>query len=308
MGWRLKSAQFKFLSLLPGGEALYRYMQENITRTTAATRPRVDQKLNVGLDFWAWLQKEKRTEQLIRGYLVDLGAGWKPVIPLLWYAFGNERQTLVDVLPNMDARKVAGAIQVFREITGDPKWPGAAALKRLPEMPASTVGPDAASALEPFGIEYVAPYGNLLQERPAQYDLVMCTQVLLHLPKPVQLAIFKQVHTCLKSGGLFHATVHFVAQWRSPDVLQGQYEHLGYSPAAWESRINSSIMGFNRLKGPDYRELLEQTGFRIREFRLTGPTAEDLAELKRSRIHPSFSHYSERDLAARGVFWVAEKP
>ena len=308
MGWRLKSAQFKFLSLLPGGEAWYRYMQENITRTTAATRPRVDQKLNVGLAFWAWLQKEKLTEQLTKGYLLDLGAGWKPVIPLLWYAFGNERQTLVDVFPYMDLRKVASTIQVFREITGDPKWSGGAALKRLPEMPAPTVGPKAGPALAPFGIEYVAPYGNLLQERPAQYDLVICTQVLLHLSKAFQFELFKQVHTCLKSGGLFHATVHFVAHWRSPDLRKGQYEHLSYSPEAWEGHINSSIMGFNRLKGPDYRELLEQTGFRIREFRLTGPTAEDLAELKRSRVHPSFSHYSEQDLAARGVFWVAEKP
>ena len=308
MGWRLKSAQFKFLSLLPGGEALYRYTQENITRATEATRPRVDQKLNVGLDFWAWLQQQNRTEQLTGGSLLDLGAGWKPVIPLLWYAFGNNRQTLVDVSPNMDARKVGDTIRVFREITSDAQWPGRAALKRLPEMLPPTVGSEAGPALAPFGIEYRAPYGNLLLERPAQYDLAICTQVLLHLSKPIQLALFQQVHTCLKPGGLFHATVHFVAHWRSPDLRRGQYEHLRYSPAAWESRINSSIMGFNRLKGPDYRELLEQTGFRIREFKLTGPTAEDLAELKRARVHPCFSRYSEQDLAARGVFWVAEKP
>ena len=51
-----------------------------------------------------------------------------------------------------------------------------------------------------------------------------------------------------------------------------------------------------------------QAGFRLCEFRLLGPGAEDLAELKRTRVHPSFSRYSEQDLAARGVFFVAEKP
>ena len=307
MGWRLKSAQFKLLSLLPGGKRLYHYIQENITKTTVATRPRVDQKISVGLEFWTWLQQQKCTEHLTGGNLLDLGAGWHPSIPLLWYAFGNNRQTLVDVFPNMDARKVTDTIHLFREIASDAQWSGRAPLKRLPEA-RPTGGSQAGPALAPFGIEYHAPYGNLLQERPGQYDLVICTQVLLHIPKPVQFAIFKEVHTCLKPGGLFHATAHFVAHFRSPDLRRGQYEHLSYSPDAWENWINSSLMGFNRLKGPDYRELLERAGFRLREFKLTAPTAEDLAELKRTRVHPSFRHYSEQDLAARGVFFVAEKP
>jgi SAM-dependent methyltransferase len=307
MGWRFKSAQIKLLSLLPGGSRLYHYTQENITRTTVATRTRVAQKLSVGLEFWAWLQQQECTEQLTGGNLLDLGAGWHPTIPLLWYAFGNSRQTLVDVFPNMDARKVTDTIRLFREIVGDAHWPGRASLKRLPEARPKG-GAKAGPELAPFGIEYRAPYGNLLPERAGQYDMVICTQVLYYLPKPVQLTIFKEVHTCLKPGGLFHATAHFVAQFRSPDVRLGQYEHLSYSQDMWENRINSSLLGFNRLKGPDYRELLEQAGFGLSEFKLTGPTAEDLAELKRTRVHPFFSRYSEQDLAARGVFFVAKKP
>lgn len=307
MGWRLKSAQFKLLSLLPGGTRFYHYSQEHLTKTTVANRSRVAQKLGVGLDFWAWLQLQNCTERLTDGNLLDLGAGWHPCIPLLWYAFGNQRQTLVDVGPNMDAAKVTDTIRQFREIVSDAQWPARASLKRLPEAQPA-VGPRAGPALAPFGIEYHAPYGNLLRERPGQYDIVTCTQVLLHLPKPVQLAIFKELHTCLNPGGLFHGTVHFIAQFRSPHERRGQYEHLSYSPETWEKWVNSSLMSFNRLKGPDYRELLEQTGFRLREFKLTGPTAEDLAELKRTRVHPCFSRYSEQELAARGVSFVAEKP
>ncbi len=307
MGWRLKSAQFKLLSRLPGGTRLYHYSQENLTGTTRASRPRVEQKIRVGLEFWDWLQRQHCAEQLTGGNLLDLGAGWHPTIPLLWYAFGNPHQTLVDVAPNMDAPKVSDTIRIFREIVGDAQWPGRASLKRLPEV-GPTTGGLAGPALAPFGIKYHAPYGNLLRERPGHYDLVLCTQVLLHIPKPVLSAIFQEVFGCLKPGGLFHATIHFVAHFRSPDLRSGQYEHLSYSPGTWETWINSSLMAFNRLKGPDYRELLERAGFRLREFKLIGPTAEDLAALKRTRVHPSFRHYSETDLAARGVFFVAERP
>jgi hypothetical protein len=138
--------------------------------------------------------------------------------------------------------------------------------------------------------------------------MAICTQVLQHIPKPVQLAIFKELFSSLKPGGLFHATVHFVGHFRSPGLNTGHYEHLSYSPSTWDNWINSSLMSFNRLKGPDYQETLEQAGFRIREFKLTLPTPDDMAELKRTRVHPSFSRYTDEQLATRGVFFVAEKP
>ncbi len=306
MGWRLKSAQFKLLSLLPAGDWLYTNLQERITGSTRATRGRVEQKIQVGLDLWHWLQRQNDTEKLIAGKLLDLGAGWHPTLPLLWYAFGNNQQTLVDVSPNMDAAKVTDTLREFREIISDPQWPDRASLRRRPELPHAH-GPLAGPLLAPLGIEYLAPYGNFLSDHPAQYDLVVCTQVLQHIPLPVLRTIFRDLHTCLKPGGLFHATVHFVGQFSSPFLRRGRYEHLNYSPEAWERWINSSLMAFNRLKGPDYRETLEQAGFRLREFRLTAPDADDLAELKRMHVHRSFQHLAETDLAARGVSFVAEK-
>jgi SAM-dependent methyltransferase len=187
------------------------------------------------------------------------------------------------------------------------RWPERNSLRRLPEFPpADALTTD--SALKPLGIQYHAPYDGVLANQPDSFGAVFCTQVLQHIPKPVQLAIFKELHQCLRPGGLFFATVHLVGQFRSPHLPTGQYEHLKHSPWYWENVVNSSLMGFNRLKSPDYRETLEQAGFRIRTFDVQWPTAADLAELKRTRIHPAFHRYSEQELAARHLFFVAEKP
>ncbi len=307
MNWLLKSAQFQVLSLLPGGTRFYNYTQEHITRSTVASFQRVAQKVQVGLDFWNWLRRENQIEQLTGGRLLDLGAGWHPSIPLLWYAFGNDQQTLVDVFPNMDASKVRDTFKFFHTLANDSQWAGREFVKRLPEACDPSVT-GVAALLAPLGMEYHAPYHDLLPKRPGQYDIVICTQVLQHIPKPVQVAIFRELYACLKPGGLFHATIHFVGQFRSPNVRPGQYEHLRYSPETWEKWINSSLMSFNRLKGPDYQETLAQAGFRLREFKLTAASEADRAELKRIRVHPCFSRYSELDLAARGVSFVAEKP
>lgn len=307
MNWRLKSAQFKLLSALPGGEELYNFVQDHITHSTAATPGRLSNKLDVALDFWRWLEARGRAEQLVGGRLLDYGAGWHPTIPLLWHAFGSERQTLVDIKPHLTASNLRDTVRIFRELVAQPNWPGRAWLRRLPELPAQARQPLDA-LLGSLGMEYRAPYGSVLKERAGQYDLVLCTQVLQHVPPPALPGILREIHGCLRPGGLFQATIHFVGHFGDPFASAGHYEHLIYSPEVWERRFNSRLMSFNRLKGPDYRAALEAAGFRLLAFDVTPPTEADLAELRRTPVHPSFRRFSEQELAARGVFLVAEKP
>lgn len=307
MNWRLKSAQFKLLSALPGGERLYNFIQDRLTRSTAASAGRLSNKLEVALEFWRWLLARGRAEQLLTGRSLDYGAGWHPTIPLLWYAFGAERQTLVDIKPHLSAPKARDTVRIFRELVARPDWPGRPWVRRLPEPPPA--GEESLEAvLRPLGMEYHAPYGSLLKERPGQYDLVLCTQVLQHVSPAALSGILAEIHDCLRSGGLFHATIHFIGHFGDPFARHGQYEHLIYSPETWERRFNSRLMSFNRLKGPDYRAALQAAGFRLLAFELTPPTESDLAELRRTGVHPSFRHLPEHELAARGVFFVAEKP
>lgn len=86
-----------------------------------------------------------------------------------------------------------------------------------------------------------------MRERPGQYDVVICTQVMQHIPSQVLPGVLKEIHGCLKSGGSFHAALHFVGHFRDLFLRHGHYEHLRYSPATWERWFNSSIMSFNRL-------------------------------------------------------------
>ena len=307
MSWLLKSIQFKLISAIPGGRRFYYFTQDHITKSSHASPLRVEQKINVGLDFWDWLKKENLTDKLVNGKILDMGSGWHPTIPLLWHVFGNNHQTLADINVNMSAGQVSEAVRIFRDIVQAPAWSHRADLKRVPAMPPADA--DAAvAALKPLGIHYKAPYGNHLKSCPEFFDIVTCTQALQHIPQDVQRHIFKELIHSMKPGGLFHGTIHFVGHFRSPWLNTGHYEHLSYSPSTWDNWINSSLMGFNRLKARDYRETLEQAGLRIREFKLTLPTPEDMVELKRTPIHPSFNRYTEEELATRGVFFVAEKP
>ena len=86
-----------------------------------------------------------------------------------------------------------------------------------------------------------------------------------------------------------------------------KYNHLRYSPETWERWVNSPLMAFNRFKARDYRELLAETKFEIVRFDVEQGTTQDLAELDRIPIDPSFSRYSKEELAATHLFFVARK-
>jgi SAM-dependent methyltransferase len=307
MFWRVKSLHFKILSLLPGGTTFYNFTQEQVTGSTAATLNRVSQKVDVGLRYWDWLQANGRTSKITDGSLLDYGAGWHPTIPLLWSAFGNKNQLLVDICENMDVRKISDTGKYLSEIVSKSDWREKESIRSSP-IQINNAARSCNEALSPLGIRYEAPFSSRqIGSMAGRFDAVFCTQVLQHVHEKDQPSLFQQFHNSLKPGGLMLGMVHLVGQFRSPHLSQGMYQHLIPSPWMWDTFINSSLMSFNRLKAGHYQHMLDVAGFRTLEFTVEPPTAEDLNELSRTAVHASFKHLSPEALAARSVFFVAEK-
>jgi SAM-dependent methyltransferase len=306
MNWLTKVVAYKLLSALPGGAALYRYSQEHITKSLVPKKDRLNQKIDVGLAYLDWLTNHGLEARLIEGVHLDFGAGWHPTIPLLYYCLGVKRQHLFDAAPVLTGRMLKQTIQVFLSIAGDSQWPNRTKLRRLP--PRLENG-DWRDYLGRLGMSYHAPYADVIPSLACSVDVATATQTLPYVRRAITPWCLSQIHGSLKSGGVFLATIHL------RDNLAGlshtgltKYQHLRYSPETWERRINSSLMSFNRFKAPDYRELLEKAGFEIRHFEVEPGTDEEIEELNRVRIDPCFQRYSREELAARHLFFVAQKP
>jgi SAM-dependent methyltransferase len=305
MNWRLKVAAYKLLAAMPGGSAFYRFSQQQITKSITPTPERVGQKIEVAMRYFDWLEKHNKLSQLLKGVHLDFGSGWHPTIPFLYYSMGVERQYLFDISPVMDGQMVVETLRVFLAMVAEKNWPHRARLCRLPPQMA---GGDWQKYLDGIGITYHAPYSDIFPSLAGKVDVVTSTQVLLHIPPSVMPDCFRQIHNCLKPGGLFLATVHL------RDILAGcfqtglqKYRQLRYSPETWEKWINSPLMSFNRLKAPDYRSFLENAGFGIRHFEIEAGTATEINELDQVPIDPWFQKYSREELAARHLFFAVQK-
>jgi len=301
MKWLVKVAAFKLLSTLPGGASLYRFGQEQLTKSLVPTRERVDQKLQVGERYFEWLKAQGKEQQLLQGTHLDFGAGWHPSIPLLYYAMGCNKQYLFDLVSVLDRSMVQQTIETVLSIISSGRWPG-----RLKRLPPRLTDDDWRGFLRNLGITYHAPYAEMFPQLAEQLDVVTSTQVLLHIPREPMLWCFEQIHRSLKAGGLFLATIHLRDLLATAQGLS-KYNHLRYSTTTWERWINSRLMSYNRFRAIDYRQLLEQAGFEIIDFEVEGGTPEDFQELEKIPIADSFKKYSREELAAKHLFFVARK-
>jgi len=304
MKWRLKVACFKALSGLPGGTALYRFSQKHLTGSLRPTEARVSQKVVVGMQYFDWLEKNGHNGILIDGSHLDFGAGWHPTIPLLFYSLGVRQQYLFDLSPLLDQELVEQTVEIFLALLRDPQWARRIQPRRLPPKVAGKVWQ---SYLSDLGILYQSPYNGAWPSVKGKIDLATSTQVLLHIPRSVLADCFAQIFKSLKTGGLFLATIHLRDLVASVQPGASKYNQLRYSNETWETWVNSSLMAYNRLRAPDYKELLEKAGFKVIGYDIEHGTAEDLAELERIPVASCFQRYSREDLAAKHLFFAAQK-
>jgi len=302
MKWAVKIAAFKALSLIPGGSRAYRWAQENITNSLVPTPDRVSQKISVGLRYARFLRSAGLENRLLAGRHLDLGSGWHPTIPLLFHCLGCPSQSLADVVPVMTSLTAQQTAETFLRVLPKENTP----LPILPER-CGQLGKETWTHWPPAGLpwEYHAPYLEWLSSLSGAFDLITSTQALLHVPRSGLRETFAAVSKAMKPGAVFMGTIHLYDLFADTDRSITPYNHLRFSPWFWDRIVSSSLMAYNRLKAPDYRQLLLASGLQLLAFEVEPGKAELLATVQ---VHPCFHKYSQEELAAHHLFFVAQKP
>ncbi len=292
---------FQFLSRLPGGQSLYHAAQRTVTGSGRQTEGRLTGKIEQTIRYWEWLAANVPAACSKEASHLDLGSGWLPSVPMAFHALGISRQYLVDISPHLRPEAVVDTAEMFRSVA--PRT--GIKFSRLPVAPRR--GQSLEATLEPLGMTYAAPYDELAGRIEGTVSFATATHMLLHLDRTTMLSFCKTVHKLLKPGGYFLAQLHMRQLFGGLNSGTSPFYSLRYSEWFWENIINSPMMSYNRLRAPDYREILEQAGFEVAHFEVEPGQPEDFALLDRARIHPMFTRYTREELAARGLFFTARK-
>jgi SAM-dependent methyltransferase len=276
----------------------YSFVQQHVTRSIIMQPQGVRQKADVGLMYLDRVEAAGLPSLLTAGPILEYGAGAFLSIPLLYARLGAKAQIAVDVTRLAREPNVFEVARETNRIDLDPRP------SRLLPDPAGGALDD---YLETLGIRYVAPVGLPLPLASESVATALCTQVFLHPPRESVREIFAEIARVLRPGGVLVASTHLYDTYWSFDRSLSRFNFLRYSKRTWERWFNSALISYNRLRAPDFRDLLKGLPLEPVVWEATPPTEDDLRELRQIEVHPEFAGYDLADLASTELFFVLRK-
>ncbi|HEY8506661.1 MAG TPA: class I SAM-dependent methyltransferase [Gemmataceae bacterium] len=240
--------------------------------------------------------------------LLEIGTGWKPVIPLVFYLAGCRSVTLVDSQRLLDRRCLAGTARnllAHKDRIAEGLGASAGEVERRLRFPGHA---PMEALLDGFGFRYLAPYDLLWNDLPAaSLDVVTSRAVLEHVPPRVVQGMFHEAQRLLRPGGVMCHIIDNSDHWEHGDKRLSRLNFLQTGERLFRFLSSMNPLDYqNRLRHSQYREMMEKAGFRIVADD-SRPDPEALEDLKTLKIHESFRRFTPEDLATLTSYLVAAK-
>jgi SAM-dependent methyltransferase len=295
INWKTKAIVQRYLSRCPFGFQVNYLLQRYVQKSLPIDERSVRQMASVAAMHLEAFH-EHCSRALNEANCLEIGAGTDLTVPLLFYAYGVNHHTTVDITPL--ARRFLVNSMIVRLQTIDTV---------LERRPASTIRAtqNLRDALrELYGIDYLAPCDARRTGLPeASFDLITSTNTLEHIPTPDLVLILTECRRLLAPGGVLSLYIDHRDHYSYADATIGVYNFLRYSDAAW-LRFNSPLQYQNRQRHPDYLQAAVSCGFTVLEERRFGPSETDLRDLIDFELDTRFHQYTLGDLGVQHSHFV----
>ena len=303
MRWLAKAALQKGIGVLPQGERLNYVFQRRVLHSLPAGDGALRQKFSRAVQHLGAYEEHGPGVPAAAATFYEFGAGWDLAIPLAYGLLGIGHQVLVDIRPSARVELVNDSLASFErlrpeleEIAGRQLRPGGGPIERLEELE------------ERFGIRYLAPCDARETGLPeGSIDFVSSTDTCEHIPGADLAGIFRESHRLLRPGGAFSCRIDLQDHYAYFDRSLSKYNFLRYSDRAWRL-VNSPLHHQNRLRSPEYLQLVTRAGFELVVEKPSGPSEAGLSELESLPLAPRFRRFPPEELGVTVLSFVATRP
>ena len=303
MRWLAKAAVQKGMGVLPQGERLNYVFQRRVLHSLPAGDGALRQKFSRAMQHLGAYDEHGPGVAASEATFYEFGAGWDLAIPLAYGLLGVGRQVLVDIRPSARLELVNDSLASFERLRGELEGVAGRELR-------TTGGP--VSRLEElderFGIRYLAPCDARGTGLPGEsIDFVSSTDTCEHIPGADLDRIFRECLRLLRPGGAFSCRIDLQDHYAYFEPSLSKYNFLRYSDRAW-SLVNSPLHHQNRLRSPEYLQLVRDAGFELVVEKPSGPSEAGLKELESLPLAPRFRRFPPEELGVTVLSFVAVRP
>lgn len=296
--WHLKAIVQKGLSFLPFGSNINFWFQKHITRGVRLTDAYINDRLIHARDHLAYFRQYGGEFNST----LEIGTGWYPIIPLLFYLQGALQVYTLDVRRYMTRKRFTECARKLIGLHDEGRLSAFVHVHqgRLDKLKEILDSPALEGMLSTLSIHYVIGDARSTGLPASYFDLVHSNNTLEHIPKEILKSILVETNRVGKGGCIHSHFIDMSDHFAHMDRSITPYNFLKFSTKRWRW-INNSIQFMNRLRLPDYRKLFRQSGFHIVHEQLRADSPDDLDTVK---VHQEFEEHHLEDLRVTHVHFV----
>jgi SAM-dependent methyltransferase len=303
--WVIKAIVQKVISFLPLSHRINYFFQKHVTGGIILDDAHFGLKFQHARDHLLCMNERLDGQEAAR--VLELGTGWYPVVPLLFYLSGAEEVVSVDIRSWMTARTQRLTVEKYREwkekglleeiwpLVDQQRW------ESLMALYSGNSSPDRDRFNSHIRLRPVVGDARSLDLHPGSVDFVCSNNTFEHIPAPVLRDILLEFKRVLRPGGWMSHFVDMSDHFAHFDPRITIYNFLRFSAKRWQ-QIDNSIQPQNRLRLCDYREMYAELNIGVEEEDVRPGQVE---ELDRIRVHPEFKEYTREELAVSHVSLIS---
>ncbi len=302
--WRRRILVYKLFGALPYGNRLFDLVRATVglNRNFAISR----RHYSIVEMSYMLAQAGKSVENK---YLVEIGAGWHPVLPALFYGMGAAQIVMTDIVKHIRQSYVKQTLDYLIENVDEiAQIVGVSANQLATRW--QRLYPNTKSWLELWdseGISYKTPFDFTDTSWSANsVDMIYSNSCISYIPVPILEKIFAESARILKPGGWIAHNLMPYDDYATNDASITPLNFLSYDTITWEQIGNCALHYQNRCRPVYYQDLAKRNGLRVlfaekRQHHLNS------AMLDRSKLDAEFRDLPEEELLCAHFLMVAEK-
>lgn len=304
--WIIKAIVQKGISYLPASAKINYFFQKHVTGGVHLSDDHFGLKIGHARDHYTYMKKILGSREDI--HILELGTGWYPVIPMLFYLTSSCRISSVDIQQWMTRKTQQDTILKFKQ------WRDSGQFKDLEEsiipahwdkLMAVLRNPETYSREDINALIGLRPFVRDARKLPLEnqsIDFICSNNTFEHIPQEVLSGILREFKRVLRPGGLMSHFIDMSDHFAHFDRGITIYNFLKYSKKTW-AILDNSIQPQNRLRFRDFLELYEQLDLPVSHHDIREGSIVDLNEVK---VHQEFSSYSPEELAISHAYIISK--
>ncbi|MCT4622932.1 MAG: class I SAM-dependent methyltransferase [Schleiferiaceae bacterium] len=306
MNWRHKAFIQKFISVFPNHEKLNYIFQKRVTKAVFLDDQHFGWKVEHARDHIAYFNENGSPNA--ESKVVELGTGWYPIIPMLFFLTKTGKVMSYDIQNWMTKDNQLATIKKLKEWKDNGKLESyisdidEANWKVLLDVLSNPEQYSFEDINQVIGLSIHLKDASQSGLKEDSIDFICSNNTFEHIYPGVLKSILSEFKRIIKPEGVMSHFIDMSDHFAHSDPSITIYNFLGFSKKQWDF-IDNKIQPQNRLRFKDFISIYNDLGIPVTE---TETREGDLDALKRTKVHPEFAGYSAEELAISHCYIVSK--